>query len=469
MGSKFTTSAWGSGTIPLTALDVWLSKTGSPTGNITAKLYNAAGGSVLATADTTINAATGVTSNAMKLRFVFTDEYGLATNTSYIIAILYGNGDASNYIKVHGVTQASGGDCYYYDGSWHNDATIDMSLGVKPGLPPKGKFGDVKDLRFFVAGGSDNPGHQYFSNINTVLDWSSQTSILSTNEYDTDGGGYVGAIDDDANAYSIGAIIAFWGDLFIFGTKKQPFLSKLIGKTPNQFSLPPLYQHIHTTYKTVQGLPNDVWFTSDNSVHNIAGIKEYGDIRTASPGDTIKNKIVTYYDENAFAGYNPADGQYLVKLTGYDNILVCHTAQSLEGRYVWTEYKPKGLTPTAFGTFNGYFYIGCSNGHLYRLDDTLVADDGDLPDIELKTGIQVFPFQTQSFSQLFINAVSEEGATGTLSFYKNSRSKASWHKAIEVDDLPIQKRIQYSCDALQLYLHDLVYTKPVTFGGILLK
>lgn len=471
-GAKFTTQAWTAGyTIPLTYIDVWLSKVGTLTGTVSAKLYDSTGANLRATATTTLS-NTDLTTNTVKKRFAFVDAYGMSPSTSYIASIEYSSDDSSNYVKVHSETVASGGDHYYYDGSWHATSTKDTGIGVKPGRPPKGAFGDVKDNRLFVAGDPDHPGWIWYSNVNTVFDWSSTPSILSTNMgYDTDGGGYVSAVDDNANSYPVGGIIAHYGELFVFGKEQQPFISRLTGATPNEFQLPPMAQQIDTDHKTVFSLRNDIWLTSGQSTHNIRGVQEYGDIRTFSPGDPIANKIATYFDSAAFAGYNAADGQYLLKLNGYSPILVCHTANPVKlegqpGRFPWSTYVPKNLTPTSFAGFNNKFYVGCSNGYFYRLDSTIVKDDGTLPDAEIKSGILELPGGSMFIDDIISGIVSSATATWTTSFYRNGSGSAFLTKNLTTSAKPPQTRIRFSADSIQIKLASFVYTKTVSIKGI---
>lgn len=475
-GSKFTTDTWDAGyTIPLTRLDVWISKVGTIAGTLYAKLYSSNGTILLDTSTTTYTDNT-LTLNATKLKFTFTGSYGMASNTSYIIAVEYAAGDASNYIKIHSHTETSGGDNYYFDGTWHSVSTKSTVLGVKPGIPPKAKFGDVWKTRLFLAGDPDHPGYMWYSNINTSLDWSTTAIINSTNTgFTAQGAGYISAVDDNANSYSVGSIIPFFGDLYVFGTEKQPYLSKLTGTTPDDFSLPSLFQQIDTSHTVCIGLMNDVWFCSKDSVHNLKGVQEFGDIRTFSPGDSIKNKIVSYYDSNAFASYNPADGQYMLKLSGYDNILVCHTANPFLKRetaqhasYVWVEYALcSGIIASAFNSFNGYFYIGAENGYMYKLDDSLVEDDGNTFDIEIKSGIQTLPFQDMSLKNEYFEIISEDVSTCDIDYYKNGTSNSSWNKEIDIKNVPWNQQINFTCSNLQISLSNFSFTAPINFGKML--
>ena len=208
-------------------------------------------------------------------------------------------------------------------------------MAAKPGRPPKAGFGAVADNRLFTSGGSDTPGLVDYGNVNTFLDYSS-----------TDGGGFIGPGDGNANNFEVGALIAHYGDLYAIGKKKQPYISKLTGTGPDDWQFPPLFQQISCEHKTAMSLSNDVWFTGASSTHNMMGVQEYGDIRAYSPGDPIATRIQTYFGDTAFAGYNPAKGQYILKLPGLTNLQVCHVknpypVQVGDGltitRYPWTE------------------------------------------------------------------------------------------------------------------------------------
>ena len=396
-GSKIETQAWDSGyTIPLTRIEIWLSKTEEPTGDITAYIYDDDGSNLLATSSTTIDAS-NLTTNGTKQEFTFASDatQAMASETEYIFCIGYSGGDASNYITVHATDVDSGGKQYQNSGSWSSDSTKSPLIGVKPGRPPKGSFGDVKDNRLFVAGDPDNPGYMWFGNVGSAFDWST-----------VDGGGWVGAVDDNANDYAVGGIVAHYGDLYVLGKKAQPYLCKLTGSLPSEFSLPPMFQQISTDHKCLISVTNDIWFTSENAVNALSGVQEYGDLRAFSEGDPIKNKIRDNFDSDAFAGYNPGDGQYILQLSGYDNIFVCHTKHIVEvdgrRRFPWTEYKFKNLSPSAFKSFNNKFYIGCTDGNIYILDSDMVEDAETLPDYILKPGVTEMPFRKAMFKGYFL-------------------------------------------------------------------
>jgi len=114
-----------------------LKKVGSPTGNITAKLYAHTGtygtsstptGAVLATS-AVIPATRLRTAGYDEFEFVFdgAQQYTLTASTYYAIAVAY-TGDASNYVQVDGVdTTGHGGNRSDYNTTvWTADATDDL-------------------------------------------------------------------------------------------------------------------------------------------------------------------------------------------------------------------------------------------------------------------------------------------------------------------------------------------------------
>jgi len=342
---KFTSQTWSTGyTIPPTTVYASIKRagngyTGADTTDITVRIRKVADDSVMA-------AKTFVASPlATNVSSVATTEYSvtfaasditteLGSNTAYYVSLEYDNGDATHHIEVHASTVASGGTGYYYDGSWHAEATKDPLVGLKPGKPPKGAFGEVHKQRPFVGGDPDNPGYVWFGNL-TYLDWSTP-----------DGGGYVGAVDDDSNTFGVGGIKSFYGDLYVFGKQDQPYLAKLTGDTPDDYALPYLYQKAWTAHKVLKDSVNDIWFCSADGFDTLTGVQEYGDLRTFSYSDPVKDRIEDYWSTTtAMAAYQPETGQMWFYMPSYHRCLIAHThnkAVSPDGqgvRYPWTEYE----------------------------------------------------------------------------------------------------------------------------------
>ena len=367
IAAKFTSQDWTSGyTIPPTTVSAYLSKTGSPTGSITVSLRKVSDDSVLATktflADVSELTGTITLFTATFSSSDITTE--MSPNTEYYLSLEYSGGDASNYVNVHCSDVTSGGSAYYYDGSWHNDSGKNPLMSLRPGKPPKAAFGAVKDLRLFVAGDPDNPGYVWFSNY-THLDWSTPN-----------GGGYIGAIDDNKNSYAVGGIEVLYGDLIIYGTQNQPYISKLTGTSPANYALPLTFQRIWTTHRTLVNTINDLWAGSADGIDALSGVQEYGDLRTFSAADPIKDKLDDYWDsDTAFAAYYPKEGQYWLVMPSYHRVLVCHTRFAVADpynqgtRYPWAEheYYRDVLTRSAYqwtasSSGNNEYYLEAAGG-----------------------------------------------------------------------------------------------------------
>lgn len=89
----------------LTSAQFYLKKTGSPTGNITAKVYASSGGgapiptgAALATSDNV--AIAGVGTSPALFEFTFSTPATLTSGTQYFVTVEYPSGDASNYLQV---------------------------------------------------------------------------------------------------------------------------------------------------------------------------------------------------------------------------------------------------------------------------------------------------------------------------------------------------------------------------------
>lgn len=101
-----------------------LQKAGTPSGNVTAKLYSDSSGpsAVLATSE---DVAIGdIGTSWAQVDFEFEDEYTLAAATTYWISVEYSGGDSSNRLEV-GVDNSSpghSGSCETYNGSWSSQA-----------------------------------------------------------------------------------------------------------------------------------------------------------------------------------------------------------------------------------------------------------------------------------------------------------------------------------------------------------
>ena len=345
VAAKFTSQAWDSGyTIPPTTVTATLQRvgngfTGTDDEDITAVLRLVSNSSVLAT-KTLVEAplATNVASAAAteySTTFASTDiTTEMSQNVAYYLSIEYDNGDATNYIKVHCETVASGGVGYAFSGAlpWFVDTTKDPNLALRPGRPPKGSFGTVYKSRPFIGGDPDNPGYLWYGNL-THLDWST-----------SDGGGYVGLVDGDSNNFPVGAVAVLYAELFAYGKKTQPVIARLIGATPSGYTLTQVAQKGWATHKTLKSTIDDLWGASGDGISPLAGVQEYGDVRLKSASDPIKDKFEDYWDtDDTISEYYSKDSEYWTAFPSYHRVQAVRTKSPVlynnSARYPATEYE----------------------------------------------------------------------------------------------------------------------------------
>ena len=321
IAQKITSQAWDSGyTIPPTTIKCYLSKTGSPTGSIDAKLRLVADDSVLATVEAYAD-VTELTGTAELVTVAFqsgTVTTEMSPSTAYYLTLEHSGGDGSNYVDVHYTDVASGGLAYYYDGSWNADATANLVISMRPGRPPKASFGEVYGLKPWIVN-PDELGGAYVGNL-TYLDWSTTA-------------GFVGVADDDANSFPVGAVKTIYKQLYFFGTYDQPYIATLSGTSFSDYAIEPIYQRQWTTQNLIADTVNDLWFASSSGADSIAGVQEYGDLRTKNYSDPVRDRFIDYFDYTTdIAGYYPKDGQYLVQMMDYHRLLVFNiSAQTIVG------------------------------------------------------------------------------------------------------------------------------------------
>ena len=179
----------------------------------------------------------------------------------------------------------------------------------------------------------DNPGWSWYGN-QTYLDFST-----------ANGGGYVGAIDDDVNNFPIGGMESHLNELWVYGTQGQPYLGKLSG-TVGAYEINRIYQRAWTTPDCLLSVANDLWGGAGDGVDPLTAIQEFGDVRTFSAADPVIDRFQDYWDtDTAFAGYYPIDGQYWQCFPSYHRVLVAHTKlpavmpDRIQRRFPWCEYE----------------------------------------------------------------------------------------------------------------------------------
>jgi hypothetical protein len=398
VAAKFTSETWTAGyTIPVTQISAKVQESGG-TASITAKIRKVSDDSVLAS-----KAYTGVVPSAAA---GYIDIYFSASDVTTEMSPgvdYYASLEGSNFV-VQCTTVASGGVAYTYAGSWSADATKDPIMKVYPAKPPKSEFARVSGNRLWIKD-PDEPGLAKTGNY-THLDWSIS----------------VGVIDDDKNSFEIGAFEDFYGKLYAYGTQNQPYLCQLQGTSSADFSLPMMFQRIWATPKTLINANSDLWSSSGDGVDTLAGIQEYGDLRTFSASDPIEDRL-TNFSTAAFAGYNARDGQYWLWMSGYDYVSVAHTKQGIRDdkgqiRYPWSRYDLP-CTPTCFAQVGDKFLIGSSDGYMYELDPDEYKDGTSQILPSITTAYVELPFRTADLVQAQLLARSEHGSTMDVVIYVN--------------------------------------------------
>lgn len=456
-GCGVTISSWDAGyTIPSKELSCVLAAVGEPPGNVHGLIYNSDRTSVLATSDSVD--ATTLSTIPTEITFTFSTPYDMVPGTNYFFSIRYDAGSVEDYINIYRYTAPPMTE-YYYDTEWHSGVGSPL-FGLRPGRPPKGSFGVVRSNRMFF-GDPDNPGWVRYTNVNSIFDYSSPN-----------GGGYIGLIDDNANSFRLAGLQVLYDDLYAIGEPQSPFLVKILVTSPDVFDQETVNHNMYSNQKSIISVGNDVWFSNKAGVFALSGTNLYGDLRESSAGDPVFPTIHSNWDTDAFAVYDPANGQYLLKLTGYDKVLVCHTKRPvpLKGRirYPWTEYEFKGLIPSAFAYIDDVLYIGCTNGYVYTLSTT-VMDAGIQPEYALRTGISESSFGAGLATEYYLTGDSDANATFDVNFYVNGSGTALVTKNESIENKPIRQQIFFSFKSLQIALDNFTITKSFKFQGLHIK
>jgi len=411
--AKFTTGTWDTGyTMPITQVDCFLKRVGSPTGAITIRLRAVSDDSILAAkavGDTAADISdagefVSVTFSASDI----TTEMSRATD--YYASVEYSGGDDSNYIQLRCTTET--GPAYSYVGSWTADTTKTPIIKVYPGMAPKCSFGVISNRRPWLAGDPDNPGYVWYGYY-SFKDFST-----------TSGGGYLPVIDDNANTFEVGAIQDLYGQLFVYGTESQPYLSRLTGTSPTDYALPLTFQKAWSTQRALVNTKNDLWSGSSAGVDSLSGVQAYGDFRSVSLTESVEDRLSYWRTSTAFAGYYPDHALYLLHLPLHGKTLVGHTKNGIpddrgQVRYPWTEFDFP-VTPTDFGQLSTGFVIGADDGHLYGFSSTTHLDLGttQIPSYFYTAKIQ-FPSSFARVNQIQYIMECLSGAAFKIDIYTN--------------------------------------------------
>jgi len=169
----------------LTRVRVKMKKTGSPTGNLTAKLYAHSGTLGTSSIPTGAALATSVAVDSSKLttayleyEFAFTTQFEMLASTNYTIAIEKAVGDGSNYVQVQGLASSgthAGNRSQLVTVTWTPTATDDLYFKVYASPKQYGIPGEVfRGVTHEVV--VDGPTGTFSAT--ELISWSGGTGVL---------------------------------------------------------------------------------------------------------------------------------------------------------------------------------------------------------------------------------------------------------------------------------------------------
>ncbi len=427
---QFTSVEWDvTYTIPPTRAFAWLSKTGEPTGAILVKIYRMAGATPDPDADylvaeKTLEWAENLTETAQEYYALLLEEdiyEEFTPQTDYYLMVDYdGTATDETNVQVWLCSGLTGAGSIADDGTYE---AIDGSLvcAVSPGPGPSGEFAIVHENRMFVIEGMDgeHPSYLWYCAAGNPLDWSTP-----------DGGGYA---DIDRE---IGAIASFYNSVWVFGTWREPHLSRLTGDTPADYSLGESLQNISADWRSVVSAPDNVWFLHLDGVDSITNIREFGDVRTVSQTSRVRHIMSSRFNiKSAFAGYEPDTGVYLLKLLdGTGKLYAVHTRAKSAFRQgdvtiavapvtTWEFILDEGEEVTAFGRGTDGLMFGTSAGKVYLCRDNLIYDNGEQPSYSFATNYLTTRFGEASAVKFNYSAFSLGAGSYDIEFYANHSRK----------------------------------------------
>ena len=435
-GLKFTFPTYTGGfKVPIVQVKASVKKTGSPTGSLVAKLYSDT--TVFATSTESIDVST-LLSTAQTVYFNFavdnTVQTGwMASNTSYRVVLIYTSGDTSNCVELLQIDDSTNVGTNYTN-AWVDSLKAPLMF-VSPSLPPKAKFGRVALNRPFFGGGTGIEGLVYYGNY-SIKDFSTPN-----------GGGYIGIIDDNESTYPAAGFGTVYGELYVFGTEAGLYLSKITGAEPDDFACTDTYRNISAEGRTIVSTTNDIWFAKKSGAENLKGVAEYGDLRSFSQAENILDRFDTYWGTSSCAGFFRELNLYLLQLSNYDRVLVCHTAlpysrSNIETDigYPWTEFSFP-YDATMFNQGASSFLIGLADSYIYKFDFSELKDGSADIEFNWRTAFQVTPFNHIDLEQLRFLASSEYGLGSILNIYTDLNSAApvqSFYVGIAQDGLLVE-------------------------------
>lgn len=350
---------------------------------------------------------------------------GLSQNTDYYMSLEYDGGDADNHVWVQ--TCVYTGPGYSHNGTaWAQTTGKTPLFAMRTSRPPKASYGIVHASRLFCIEGADgdNPSYLWYSGVMNHLDWSSP-----------DSGGFLDG------GKPIGAIASFYDQVWVFGTEGEPSLSRLAGTSPAAYTLTDTMQKVSSDQKSMTVTPDDIYFLHPAGMDSIGTMTEFGDVRSVSQADSIKNLISAGYSTEAFSGYEPEFGLTLLKLEdGTEDIYALHNklktvkyfgaqpymySPIARWRFVLPAVGESAQHVSCFGYGHGEMYIGTDAGEVWKMDKTTLRDGGVYPQYCLRTAYHSTKLAELKAEKLSPDAYGNKGGAFEIKIYRN-HSLLAW-------------------------------------------
>ena len=348
----------------------------------------------------------------------------LSPSTDYYLCFEHAYGNIDHHVKLYGTSNTVG--IGFKDDTVPPNAWTDIGYTMAPcfslssELPFKLETGIVSSSRIFGIEGVDGdyPGRIHYCGAGNIFDWSSSNF-----------GGYM------ATGLDIAGIAAFYDNVWVFGSSKAPSLSRISGATPAEYAMTQSIQAVSSHQRAIITTQDDIIFYHKFGVDSINTMQEFGDIRASNRSDNIRNIVVPEFDSLAFTGFEPIYGLCLIKLNDtYGQRLYAFHTRIVGQR---TTYYPVSTwdlnlpteggaaqSITALGNCESGLHLGTSKGVLYKLDDTLLTDDGNQPTYSIKSNVRTTGFGELTAWQMLFDVASDNGGTYDLKIYVNQSTTA---------------------------------------------
>ena len=237
-----------------------------------------------------------------------------------------------------------------------------------PGLPPRAAWGAVKGERLEVGGGdwplAEDAAKLYYCGLNNPYQWGARL-------YNGADAGWIGV--ERGLGGAINGLVKYFNDLYV--SKSGPAsIHRQTGNAPGvdgDMAVAEVFPELGALAgDTLADVGNNILFLADQ-VLGMEGVQAMATCASGPKSEDISDLVNRHKSPQAFACYHAPHDQYWLQLPGLGFTLVLHV---LLGD--WSFYQWEGFTPSCFVHQDGQTCIGGDDGHLYRVDESVVGQDG---------------------------------------------------------------------------------------------